>query len=126
MVSGELIAAREEVAAALTAAGITSHTWVPERVGVPSALVGPDDPYLQPPQPGTPFRNFIINLQVLLIAGKGTNKAVTEAADTLIEKAHAALVQEWDITGVGAPGQVVLGGQSYLGLAMFIQRSISI
>lgn len=124
--SGVLASARQEAADVLEAAGIKSYTWAPEQTSVPAAIVGPDEPYLEPPAPGTPFRNFIINLQVLLIVGKGTNKAVTTAADDLIEKAHAALVEDWDITYVGAPGQVSIGGQAYLGLAVFIQRSINL
>lgn len=124
--SAILTPSRIEVVDALGSAGIQAFEYAPDVMTAPGAIVGPDDPYLEPPTGGVPFKNYVENLQILLVAGKGTNKAVAATADDLIEKAVTALHNDWDVTYVGAPGQVTLGGTAFLGVAIFIKRPVKL
>lgn len=112
-----LEAIRADVVALLTAADIKAVDYIGETMTPPVAAVIPGDPYLD--TEGAVFGHANVNLLVLLIGGKGTNKAAASQIDSLIAKAIDAL-DDWDITEVAQPGQVNLNGSNYLGSVITI------
>lgn len=116
-----LTGARTEVVDAITAAGIKGAEYVAETVTPPLAVVVPGEPYLSTPAGTVPFGHYQINLSVLLIAGKGTNKASAEWIDTAVVTVIDALDDtDFDLTEVSQPGQVQLNGSTYLGVVLSI------
>lgn len=114
---------RTDITTALEAAGLKSAEYVAETVTPPLAVVVPGDRYVGQPEGQTPFGHYDVNLQVLLIAGKGTNKASAEWVDNAVVTAIGAL-DEWDVTDVSQPGQVQLNGHTYLGVVLSIEQTV--
>lgn len=108
---------RAEVVAALSAADIKAVDYIGETMTPPVAAVVPGDPYLD--SEGATFGHTNVNLLILLIGGKGTNKAAASQIDSLIATALDAL-DDWDITEVAQPGLVNLNGSNYLGSVITI------
>lgn len=117
----DLAQLRADVAATLTAAGITSIDYVAETIVPPVAIVMPSDPYVS--DQDVPFGHINVNLSVLVIGGKGTNQAAAQQIDSLIAQAYTALTAEYDVTEVSSPGQVTLNGQAFLGVVLSISET---
>jgi len=116
-----LTESRTEVVEALAAAGLKAAEYVAETVSPPLAVVVPGEPYVSTPAGSVPFGHYQINLSVLLIAGKGTNKATAEWIDTAVLTVIDALDDtDFDLTEVSQPGQVQLNGSTYLGVVLSI------
>lgn len=110
--------ARAEVVDALKGADLNAAEYVGELVQPPIALVMPDEPYVT--TTGVRFGNVRVNLSVLLIGGRGTNRAAANALDLMIEAAYTALADDWDVTEVSQPGEVTLSGNSWLSAVVSI------
>ena len=109
---------RVDVVDALKGAGLNAAQYVGELVQPPIALVMPDQPYVT--TTGVRFGNVRVNLSVLLIGGMGTNRSAANALDLMVEKAYAAMADNWDVTEVSQPGEVTLNGNSWLGAVVSI------
>lgn len=120
-----LTAARTEIKDALNAASIKAIDYVAETITPPVAIVVPGAPYLSRPEGQVPFGVHQVSIQVLLLAGTGTNKTTAEALDRMIERAVVAL-DDWDLTEVSQPGQVALNGSNYLGTVISIETDIKL
>lgn len=107
---------RTEVAEALTAAGLTAYDYVVETFTPPACIVLPDSPYIGAPVGSNPFRKpYSVNLQVLVIGSKGTNKKTATQIDQMLTQAINALDEDWEVKEVLAPQEVSLKGVTYLG-----------
>lgn len=116
-----LDAVRAGAKTVLEAAGLNALDYVAERINPPVVLVVPGDPYMT--REGAPFGHVLVNLNVLVIGPKGTAHAEAEALDDLIVRTFSALEDEYDLTEVTPPGQVTLGGHTYLGAAITVQST---
>jgi hypothetical protein len=113
ILSNPLTDLRAEVKDALSEAGINAVEYVKENLVPPVAVVVPADPYVRF-ETGSRFGQYTVSIQVLLIAGKGTNSAVAEKIDSTIVDVLDAL-QDWDISEVTPPMQLNLKGIAYTG-----------
>jgi len=115
-----LTAIRTEVRDLIVAAGIKSQEYTAEALVPPVAVVVPGEPYLSP---SSTFGAHDVNLQVLLIGGKGTNKTVTAQLDAMTETVIEAL-REWDLANVAQPGLLTVNGARYLGTVLYLSTTI--
>ena len=83
---------RRRVRNALVGAGFDAWIYRPERVDPPCALVVPSEPYITYGGPGeTTFGKANVNLDIILIAGKGDNEDTTERLDAMVIDALQAV-----------------------------------
>lgn len=116
---------RTDVVDALTEAGIKAEEYTAEVVTVPAAFVIPAEPYLSGPGDGTPFGHRDVHLQVLIVGGKGTNRAAAQYVDDALVTVLGVLDDgDWDVTEVSAPGQIQLNGNAYLGVVLSIDQTV--
>lgn len=121
----DLAQLRADVATALTTAGLTAIDYVAETIVPPVAVVVPSDPYVT--DEDVPFGHVNVNLSILVIGGKGTNKAAASQIDSLIAQAFVALLTAgYDVTEVSPPGQVNLNGQSFLGAVIDLSETVKL
>ena len=118
---------RQEVATALTAAGIQASAFMPEVIDPPIALVGPASTYVQPVEFKT-FKAgaFGVSLEVTLIAAIGINEVTTTQMDEFIETALRALCvdHDWQLVSVNEPG--TLEGTNYLATNITINNRLEV
>ena len=112
-----LAALRDGAVADLTTAGFKADDYVAERVVPPCAVVVPASPYItEPDGESVPFGHVEVHLDVLLVAGKGTNRAAAEWLDDAIVRALDAL--DLDVTEVSAPSEVTVNGNAHMGVVI--------
>ena len=103
--SNVLTDARNDIAAAITDAGIEGlavWAYVPNGVVAPAAVVKPADPYLVP---GRVMGEYEITLDVRLLLARGTNEVLTQVLDGLIVDVTNALRDAgFAVRQVSAPG----------------------
>ena len=106
-----LKAARDELALLLTSAGVSVHSYIPERITPPVAVIEPGSPYMEE---GTTFCEFQVRFNVVLLAAHATNENATNHLDQaicdIIDK-----VDTFDLEGVEQPLAFEAGTASYLG-----------
>lgn len=123
MVNGNpLTSIREEIKDVLTEAGIKAVEYVQENIIPPVAVVVPATPYVTMPEGKNPFGEYSVNMQILLIAGKGTNKTSANKIDSMIVDVLDAL-DDWDITEVTAPQEMSLKGVPYMGAVVTLEQN---
>lgn len=108
---------REEVADALTEAGIKATHYVNENFVPPICIVIPNDPYVSR---SDRFGMWTVSLQVLVIGGKGTNKTASDKLDSQIQKVVEALGHE-ALSEVGQPGEVSINGAPHLAAVVSLE-----
>lgn len=84
-----LAQSREEIRAALEAAGITTFAYVPETISGTCAVIQTGSPFLT--DSDEPFCDYRVTWLISLIIQVGTNERVTDDLDSLICKALLAL-----------------------------------
>lgn len=113
-----LASLRADAVAALTAAGFKAEDYVAERVTPPCVVVVPGEPYLTEPDGQTvPFGHLTVHLDVLVVAGRGTNRATAAWLDDAIPRVIDAL-DDLDVTAVSAPSEVTTNGNSHMGVVV--------
>lgn len=117
-----LTSLREEIVDVLTEAGIKASEYVQENIVPPVAVVIPATPYITLPEGKNPFGEYNVNMQILLIAGKGTNKTAANKIDSMIVDVLDAL-EDWDITEVTAPQEVRLKGTPFMGAVVTLEQN---
>lgn len=113
---------RQEVADALTEAGINAFDYIPERISPPVAIVSAGDPYIEQ---GQTYCDFTVRLAITLVAGTATNKTVTAALDSLIETA-VNVTGDWLIESVGQPFTFAANNAEYLAVRVTITQTTEI
>lgn len=106
-----LRAARDELKTQLTAAGITVHDHVPERLAPPAAVIEPGSPYVTS---GDTFCDYMTRFNVVLFAAVAANKVATDELDRHICAVLEA-VDTFDLDGVDSPSTFDVNGAAYLG-----------
>lgn len=113
---------RTEIADALTAAGIKAVEYVQENIVPPVAVVVPATPYITTPEGRNPFGEYNVNIHVLVIGGKGTNRTSATKIDSMIVDVLDAL-DDWEITEVTAPQEMSLKGTPFMGAVVTLEQN---
>jgi len=120
--SNTLTQARTDVAQALEAAGLKATDYTQEKLFPPVCVVVPDEDYVSQPVGSNPFKKpYSVNMRVLVLSGKGTNKGQAEQIDSMLTDVITALEDDWEITAISAPENVSVNGTTgYLGAVVSI------
>jgi len=113
--TSDLTKLRDEITAAVAAAGIRSIAFLPDRLDPPLALVQPGSPYIEPSTTSRPgAQRWKVNHEVVLLVAPGDKRPQTVSLDSLIEDALGALVP-FGVVQVGQPYSLQIGtnGPSY-------------
>lgn len=102
---------RQEIAVQLAGAGVSVHEWIPARVTTPAAIVEPGSPYMEQ---GQTFAEFLVRMNVVLLAAAASNEVATTELDALICTAIDAL-DTFEIESVDTPNGFDINGAQYLG-----------
>lgn len=122
--SNVLTGLRDELKATLVDAGFVAHTFKPAKAVPPFALIAPADPYIT--SDGATFGGEIVRYQVVLVAASGVNEKQAVSLDELLLGALDALYDHPDLVvgPVDRPGQIDIGGQTYLAVPIDVQKEI--
>ena len=78
----EITASKAEYALALTALGLKVSSYIPERIVPPMVVISPGSPYLSPV---TLDEEYVMNLEVMVIAAPAVNAKASELLDKALE-----------------------------------------
>lgn len=117
---------RTELADMLTAGGVDSYDHIPPVIDPPVAVVAAGDPYIQEVFDAKTFNHdYMVRMEVTLIAAQADNDDVTDALDDLIESTILALGDAWEID-ISQPFQLETNGVIFLAARATITTSITI
>lgn len=119
----EVGAAKAELALTLQAEGLDVYDYIPERVTPPVVVIRSGSPYMTPSSLG---QEFLINLELVVVAGFATNETSTEDLDELIEATIKAIPADAGFKDVSQPYTLVMNGNDYLATTIGIDLQISI
>lgn len=100
MASNEITIAKIEFAEILASAGLRVSDFVPERIVPPIIVIKASDPYLKRHSVSS---EFIMGLELVLIANPATNAVMSEALDSAIQDTIKALPHYATMLSVGEP-----------------------
>lgn len=111
---------RTGVAEVLKDAGFNAKDYTVEAAPAPVVFVVPGDPYISE---GKVFGGVQVNLSLLFIIGKGTNKAVADKADQTIQSAILAL-EDYTVEAVGTPSVITHQGAAHIAVVITLNSEI--
>lgn len=115
-----LAQSRENMRAALEAAGITTYKYVPETIAGTCAVIQPGTPYLDDTE--QPYDTYKVSWLVSLIIESGTNERVTAELDALIFTALELL----EVSEATQPFEFSDHGARYLAANLTVTDNITI
>ncbi len=86
--TSEITLSKAEFKLDLEEAGLTVLDYIPERIVPPIVIINNRTPYLTPSRLGT---EYLLNLELVLVASTATNKQASENLDQAIENALKAM-----------------------------------
>lgn len=115
---------RQQIAEAVGTPEVPAFSTLPSRFAPPAIFVGPGDPYIT--REGMTFGGEQVRHQVTVVTAAGVNEQRADELDALIVNTLDALyvLEDFDVGEVGRPGQVSIGGQSYLAAAIDVTTQI--
>ncbi len=115
---------RDQVCSHLESAGLHAFTMKPDRFAPPAVFVGPGSPYVT--REGANFGNELVRHSVTVVAAAGTNEKRANDLDEDLLKALDALyvLDGFGVGEVGQPGQIRVGGESYLATSIEVATDI--
>lgn len=121
--TNEITLAKSEFSLDLDAAGLNVLDYVPERIVPPIVIVNSASPYLTPSDLG---KEYILSLEVIMIAATAVNKQATEMLDALIEQVVNAMPSYARLLRVNAPYNLQTGNAEYLAANASVELEITI
>jgi hypothetical protein len=120
----EINASKVEFKLELAEAGLNVLEYIPERITPPIVIMNSAQPYLQTAQ----FGEWILGLELVLVASTATNKKATENLDQLIEDVLNAIepLNYVRITSVNQPYNLQTNNAEYLATNIFVQLDITL
>lgn len=114
--------ARAALLAVLETAGIPAYSVVPDRSQPPMAVMIPSSDWIEN---GEVFGEFSISFDVEIVAGTGTNQAMSAELDTMAEDVLTAVANAPGMyaASVGQPTAVDLNGAMYLGTTITVKQN---
>ncbi|WP_148222535.1 hypothetical protein [Rhodococcus opacus] len=119
---------RQDIATALSEAGIRTVDYAETKLSPPLAVVVPDDNYIVL-QTGNNFKfgEYNVAVQVMLLGPpKSSNRVAADSMDELILTAIRALDEDFDIVNVSAPGEAAFSGNTYFGAIIQIEAQLKL
>lgn len=113
---------REELRAALDAAGFSAFSTLPEVVTPPCAFVTPNEPYIT--LEGASFGAVIVHHQISLVTSPGVNEDTANELDQMTQDALVAIDELVGTFEVGRPGAIALNSQDHISVAITVSTEI--
>ena len=121
--TNEITVSKAEFKLDLEDAGLTVLDYVPERIVPPIVIINSASPYLTPSSLGT---EYLMNLELVLVAATATNKLATERLDEAIENALKAMPRYARVIRVKEPYEMQTNNASYLAANISVELEITI
>ncbi len=121
--TNEITVSKAEFKLDLEDAGLTVLDYVPERIVPPIVIINSASPYLTPSSLGT---EYLMNLELVLVAATATNKLATEKLDEAIENALKAMPRYARVIRVNEPYEMQTNNASYLAANISVELEITI
>lgn len=121
--TNEITAAKVEFKLDLVAAGLNVLEYVPERIVPPIVIVNSRSPYLTAADLGS---EFILGLELVLVAATATNKQATEKLDELLADTINALPGYARFVTTGQPFNMQTNNAEYLAVSVQVDLNITI
>jgi hypothetical protein len=121
--TNEITISKAEFKLDLEDAGLTVLDYVPERIVPPIVIINSASPYLTPSSLGT---EYLMNLELVLVAATATNKLATERLDEAIENALKAMPRYARVLRVNEPYEMQTNNASYLAANISVELEITI
>ncbi len=119
----EIGIAKGQFKTALVAAGLKVSEFVPERVVPPIVIIDNGSPYLTPASVG---KEYILRLELKLVAATATNIKRQAQLDQLIEDVINALPRYAVMTNVSQPYSLVTNSAEYFAASVEVDVQITI
>jgi hypothetical protein len=121
--TNEITVSKAEFKLDLETGGLTVLDYVPERIVPPIVIINSSSPYLTPSSLGA---EYLLNLELVLIAATATNKQATEKLDEAIEAALKAMPRYARVLRVNEPYEMQTNNASYLAANISVELEITI
>ena len=121
--TNEITLAKAEFKLDLDAAGLNVLDYVPERIVPPIVIINSASPYLTPSSLGT---EYIMNLELVIVAATATNKQATEKLDEAIANVLTALPRYARLVRVNEPYNMQTNNAEYLAANCSVELDITI
>jgi hypothetical protein len=121
--SNEITISKAEFKLDLEDAGLTVVDFIPERIVPPIVIINNRTPYLTPSRLGT---EYLLNLELVLVASTATNKQATEKLDEAIETALKGMPRYARVLQVNEPYEMQTNNSSYLAANISVELEITI
>lgn len=121
--TNDITTAKAQFADALTSAGLRVLEYVPERMVPPIVVIAAGANYLER---SSVSNEFILKLEVLLVAQNATNAMATENLDALIQNAINALPAFARFVSIGQPYALQTNSAEYLSANMQVDLRITL
>lgn len=121
--TNEITLTKQEFSLDLQAEGLTVLDYVPERIVPPIVIVNVASPYLQPSTLGS---EYIMSLELVVVASTATNKQATEKLDEAIADVLVALPRYARLLRVGSPYALQTNNAEYLSANISVELELTI
>ncbi len=121
--TNEITLSKAELKLDLQEAGINVLDYVPERIVPPIVIINSASPYLTPSTIGS---EYIMSLELVIVAATATNKQATEKLDEAIESVIKALPRYARLLRVNEPYNMQTNNAEYLSANCSIELEITI
>jgi hypothetical protein len=121
--SNEITISKAEFKLDLEDAGLTVVDFIPERIVPPIVIINNRTPYLTPSRLGT---EYLLNLELVLVASTATNKQASEKLDEAIETALKGMPRYARVLQVNEPYEMQTNNASYLAANISVELEITI
>ena len=121
--SNEITLAKAEFKLDLDAEGINVSDFVPDRIVPPIVIINSASPYITPSSLAT---EYILNLELIVVAATATNKQATEKLDEAIANVLNALPRYARMVRVNEPYEMQTNNAGYLAANISVELEITI
>lgn len=119
----EITLAKEQFATALKDGGLDVYSFLPERIVPPVVVINTGSPFITPETIGS---EYVMSLELLLVAGTATNEYATETLEQLIEDVLKAMPGFARMLRVDKPYSLAYNNTEYFSTSVFVEISITI
>lgn len=121
--ANEITTAKEQFNQALKDAGLDSMPFLPERIVPPIVVINTGSPFITPETIGN---QYVMSLELILVAGTATNESATETLEQLIEDVLKALPSFARLLRVEKPYSLAYNNAEYVATSVLVEISITI
>jgi len=121
--TNEITLAKEQFRDVLVAAGLDAKEYIPERIIPPIVVINSGSPFLVLESLG---REYVLSLELVLVAGTATNEIATEQLEDLIQATLRALPSYASLQRVEKPFALSVNNVEFLSTNVIVELSITI